>query len=136
MRGGSLAKKCGFITEACQRAGIELEVKNARAEDLARGCLREHFDVCVSRAVAALPVLLELCIPLVKKEGLFLAYKGNYEAEMKMAEHAAHSLGAALVCVTKMPAEGYAHYILAFQKHAKTAPAYPRNYAQICKRPL
>lgn len=132
----SAGKKCAFIERGSKAAGIGVEVLCARAEELARGPRRESFDVCVSRAVAQLRVLAELCAPLVRQGGLFLAYKGEYEQELAEAGNAAKALNLELEEVIKLPCEGYAHHVLAFRKTGTLSPKYPRRYAQIVKAPL
>lgn len=129
-------KKCAFIERACTRIGIEMEVINGRAEEMAHSARRESFDVCVSRAVAALPILLELCIPLIRPNGLMFAYKGDDKRELQEAQNAMRVLDIRLKETVKMRVEGYGHSVLIFEKEAPSAKKYPRNYAQISKRPL
>ena len=132
----SAGKKCAFIERGSKAAGIGIEVLCARAEELARGQRRESFDVCVSRAVAQLRVLAEMCAPLVRQGGLFLAYKREYGQELAEAENALGALNLELDEVLKLPCEGYAHHVLVFRKTARVSPKYPRRYAQIAKAPL
>ncbi len=132
----SSKKKCDFIKTASNLAKIRVDIINDRAETVAHTGRRGSFDVCVSRAVASLPVLLELCVPLVKKGGLFIAYKGNCQDEIKASENAMKLLALSLEKTIKLPAEGYEHNILLFRKHEKNEIQYPRNYSQIAKRPL
>lgn len=132
----SSKKKCDFIEHACKKANIGITVLNARAEELARAGERESFDVCVSRAVAALPVLLELCAPLVRPGGLFLAYKADYRRELEEGKNAMKLLSMELEQTLPLPLDEYGHFVLAFRKKASADPKYPRNYAQIAKRPL
>ena len=64
-----------------------------RAEEAARKQWREAFDVACARAVAALPVLSEYCLPLVKVGGVFIALKGaSGEEELAAAKNAMRSL--------------------------------------------
>lgn len=132
----SAGKKCAFIERGSKAAEIDVEVLCTRAEELARGPRRESFDVCVSRAVAQLRVLAELCAPLVRQGGLFLAYKGEYERELAEAQNAAETLNLELADIIKLPCEGYAHHVLVFRKTGMLSPKYPRRYAQIVKTPL
>ena len=132
----SSQKKCNFIENASFVSGIEVEVICARAEEAGQGRQREAFDVCVSRAVAALPVLMELCSPLVKNHGLFFAYKGKYQEELKNAGIAMKALNLELEEVIAMPYGTYEHNVLVFRKKGMLSPKYPRRYAQIIKSPL
>jgi len=131
----SSAKKCGFITRAAEEAGIELTVINGRAEELGRGAHRECYDVCVSRAVARLNILMELCVPLIKRGGVFLAYKSGKE-EHDEANNACAKLGVEFTGTIEMPLEGYSHVIYIYKKKTVTPEKYPRKYPQILKSPL
>ena len=90
----SLQKKVNFL----KQVAIELDLKevkcvHARVEDFAK-TNRESFDVCVSRAVARLNTLCEYCLPLVKIDGIMIAYKSlKAEEEAKEAQKAIHILG-------------------------------------------
>ena len=132
----SSKKKCDFIVQGAQAAGIDVTVMNVRAEELATGKPRESYDVCVSRAVAQLRVLMELCAPLLKDGGRFLAYKGDYEKELNEAAGAMKALNLKLDKVIDMPGGELAHHVLVFHKTGMIAQKYPRRYAQIVKSPL
>ncbi|MEG1158149.1 MAG: 16S rRNA (guanine(527)-N(7))-methyltransferase RsmG [Christensenellaceae bacterium] len=132
----SSKKKCDFIVAAAQKTGIHINVLNARAEEIATGKPRETFDVCVSRAVAPLNVLIELCAPLVKNGGLFMAYKGDCEKELEEAQNAVKLLNLRLEEIIKMPHEKYTHHVLVFKKLGTAALKYPRRYSQIIKNTL
>ena len=132
----SSKKKCDFIVQGAQAARIDVTVMNVRAEELATGKPRESYDVCVSRAVAQLRVLMELCAPLLKDGGRFLAYKGDYEKELNEAAGAMKALNLKLDKVIDMPGGELAHHVLVFHKTGMIAQKYPRRYAQIVKSPL
>src|SRR6202171_2596462 len=69
--------KAAFLVRACAALGLrDVEVLARRAEELGRDPLyRESFDVAVARALAPMPVLFELCLPLVRVGGRLLAQK-------------------------------------------------------------
>lgn len=134
----STAKKLNFIDNTCRELGIPAKTVNTRAEDFAKTAARESFDVVTARAVAALNVLCELCLPLVKVGGVFAAYKGSgAEEELKNAEHAIKVLGGEAETVSvKLPGVDAARTLILIKKVSKTPRDYPRAYAQIKKKPL
>lgn len=96
----STAKKLRFTQSISDEFGLDAKIHAARAEELVATGHREKYDVAVSRAVAALPVLCELCLPFVKVGGLFIAYKSmkecdeaNPQSELSMAKKAIPALG-------------------------------------------
>ena len=111
---------------------------HARAEEFAAEH-RETFDLAVSRAVAALPVLCELCLPLVKPGGKFLAMKSvESDAELAAAQHAIAILGGAVEAVRDyaIPGTDVRHRLIVVEKVKKTPEKYPRMFAKIKKNPL
>ena len=74
----SLNKRLKIVSEICHSAGINnVRVLHPRAEDAGKNKeYREQFDICISRAVADLSVLSELCLPLVREGGYFLSLQG------------------------------------------------------------
>lgn len=136
------AKKIGFVTEAAARMSLgNLTALSARAEVLARGEHRDRYDVATARAVAALPMLLELCAPLVRRGGHVLALKGRTAMEeLEASRHAAGELKCKVVFTKEYQiGEGESAQgrgILLFEKTAKTPETYPRPFARIKSRPL
>ena len=131
-------KRCTFLQTVIRELDLrETDVVNERSEDYVK-TEREAFDTVTARAVANLSVLSELCIPLVKKGGIFAAMKGSAgEAEATEAEHAMKVLGASLKTVQKASLEnGDERVNLFYVKTAHTPPEYPRNYGRIKKKPL
>ena len=88
-------KRCNFLNLVINELGLkDIEVINARAEEYIKE-KRETFDTVTARAVAPLNILLELSIPFLKVDGVFLAMKGsNATDEVKEASHAYHTLNA------------------------------------------
>lgn len=74
----SMQKRVRFIEEAAELLGLDNIVPLCgRAEVIGHDeAHREAYDVCVARAVAGLPTLAELCLPLVRPGGLWMPAKG------------------------------------------------------------
>ena len=134
----SLHKRIGFLTEVCDSLGLtDVECVHARAEEC--GTRREQYDFAVSRAVARLNVLCELCLPYVKVGGAFIALKGPaVTEELKEAQKAIALLGGAVeqVCNYAVPGEELHHNIVIIRKSAPTPKKYPRRFALIKSAPL
>lgn len=128
------AKKCRFIELAAAEAGIEIKVVNARAEEAKQ--LREKFEVCVSRAVADLPVLLELCAAFVVRGGKVTCYKGDAQQEISSAKTAAKLLGLELENVLHFNDLDMVRQLPIYKKVERTPEKYPRMFSQIRKNPL
>ena len=132
-------KKCGFLRETVKELGIkDVTVICDRAENLAREKnYRESFDCCISRAVAALPVLTEYCLPFVKKGGKFVAYKAaDAEKEISAAASAINILGGKLETVEKTDLFGNTRAVIVINKEKNTPEQYPRVNSRIKKDPL
>lgn len=120
----------------------ELDLKNittihARAEEYAK-VTREKFDIVVSRAVAKLNILNELCIPLVKVNGYFIPMKANIEKELDDATNSLIKLDSKIEDVInfKLPKEESIRNIIKIKKQKTTNNKYPRNFGKISKNPL
>lgn len=134
----SVGKKVDFLNKAISALALKGAVAiKTRAEELCRTDKRESFDVVTARAVAALPVLLELASPLLKVGGLFIAYKGDNKEEFASAKTAAQLLNCKLTTPYDYILDNqYARTVLIYQKTAPIAHIYPRPYAKIQKYPL
>ncbi|MDE7011570.1 MAG: 16S rRNA (guanine(527)-N(7))-methyltransferase RsmG, partial [Oscillospiraceae bacterium] len=115
----SLGKRIAFLEEAAGALGIQnVKCVQARAEEFAVE-KRESFDGAVSRAVAALPVLCELCLPLVKVGGVFVAMKSSHtEEEIEQAKRAVKLLGGRIVSVEdyRIPTPELVHRLVKVEK--------------------
>lgn len=135
----SLRKRIDFLQETCEALGLRnTACVHGRAEEFA-AAHREGYDFAVSRAVAALPVLCELCLPLVKVGGAFLAMKSSHsQEETEQAAKAISLLGGTLEAVTdySIPTTDIVHRLLLIRKVSPTPKKYPRRFAQIKKQPL
>lgn len=137
----SLQKRLTFLRRTVDAMELEqVECVHARAEEGAQKKeLREQYDVAVSRAVANLRVLTELCCGYVKKGGYFLALKGpNAAQEVEEAKSAIAAMGCQLEALIAAPVPGtdMEHTLVVIRKVKKTNPNYPRNYGRISKKPL
>ena len=131
-------KRVEFLKEVCGELGLaNVECVHARAEEFAADH-REGFDLVTSRAVAALPLLCELCLPLVKVGGYFAAMKSvDADAELASAAHAIEVLGGAVDHVTDyaIPGTEVHHRVIFIKKCRETGKKYPRAFAKIKKNP-
>ena len=132
-------KRVDFLKYACAQLGLTgVEFAKERAEEAARKVWREQFDLASARAVAALPMLAEYCLPLVKVGGNFLAMKGaSGEEELTAARGAIKKLGGEYreTRTLHLPG-GDTRTLILCQKISQTPTAYPRNGGKIAKSPL
>jgi 16S rRNA (guanine527-N7)-methyltransferase len=137
----SSQKRVLFLQQVIEQIGLKnTSVFHGRAEDLARKSqYRENFMYVLSRALARLPVLLELCLPFVNPRGYFVAYKGP-DTEQELAE-----AGEALMQLRGMLAEHRSYVLpdgmgmrslLIFKKNGRTPARFPRKAGLPAKKPL
>ena len=134
-------KKAAFLqhlVDAFELPGVD--VVTGRAETLARDVrLRERFDLVVSRAVAKLPVLVELTLPFCRVGGLVVAQKARgAEPEIEDAEPAIALLGGELRAITPItvPESDVRRLLVTIEKRTATPSRYPRRPGIPSKRPL
>ncbi|HBG01706.1 MAG TPA: 16S rRNA (guanine(527)-N(7))-methyltransferase RsmG [Firmicutes bacterium] len=137
----SLLKRLRFLDQAAETIGLTNVVTlHARAEEAGQAKEhREKYDLVVSRAVASLPVLLELASPLVKVGGVFVAYKsGDALAELEQSSKALRELRMQTerVFPTELPLSMGDRNLLLFRKKAATPPLFPRRPGLPSKQPL
>ena len=135
----SLGKRITFLQEVCDNLKLtDVACVHARAEEFAAEH-RGQFDFATSRAVANLSVLCELCLPLVKTGGYFLAMKSvDSDAELKDAERAIRTLCGRVErwADYRIPGTEVIHRVIFIKKEAETPKKYPRAFAKIKKNPL
>ena len=132
-------KRVEFLKYACGQLGLTgVEFAKERAEEAARKSWREQFDLASARAVAALPMLAEYCLPLVKVGGSFIAMKGpEADAEAKAAANALKKLGGQYEETRQFTLpDGSARGLVFCKKISQTPTVYPRNGGKIAKKPL
>ena len=134
----SLQKRIGFLSGVCETLGFsDVECVHGRAEEC--GQRREAYDYALSRAVARLNVLAELCLPYVRVGGAFLALKGPaVNEELQEARKAVAALGGKVEQVFDyaVPGEELHHNVVVIRKVSPTPKQYPRRFDRIKKAPL
>ena len=135
----SLNKRIEFLRRCCETIGLtDVDCVHGRAEEFAARH-RESYDIATSRAVAALPLLAELCLPLVKVGGTFLAMKSvDSDQEIADAKRAIQTLGGRVEDVKDyvIPGTEVRHRVIFVKKVSETPKKYPRAFAKIKKNPL
>lgn len=131
------AKRMNWLEqELLPELGLSAQCLTGRAEELVEG-RREGYDLAVSRAVARLNMLCELCLPFVKVGGFFLAMKGAAAAdEAEEAKAAIRLLGGKLREIAEYPIGNATHRVVVIEKVRPTPAKYPRRFAKIKQQPL
>lgn len=134
----SLNKRITFLNEVVKELSLtNVEAIHGRAEDIARGDYREKFDLCVSRAVANLSTLSELCIPFVSVGGFFVSYKSEKaDEEIESATKAIDILGGKIVNKIDFAIKDNNRNLIVIEKISATAKKYPRKAGTPSKQPL
>ena len=132
----SLQKRLIVLEEVLKTLDLQAEIVHARAEDFGREPkYRGQFDATVSRAVASLPVLLELTVPLLKIGGKAYCYKGDIKDELLLTKSALHLLHTSAEAVPVESDYG-ARTLVICTKNAPTPSTYPRKAGMPAKKPL
>ncbi len=135
----SLNKRLTFLSQVLGDLSLKGTLLHARAEEAAhQSNMREQFDVVTARAVAALPVLCEYCLPFVKVGGIFAAMKGpSCKEELDAAQSAIAKLGGKIERVDEYTlSDGSRRFIAIIRKEKTTEDKYPRHGSKIAKKPL
>ena len=134
----SLKKRMDWLESTLPELGIEAQCVAARAEEYALAH-REQYDIDVSRAVARLTMLAELCLPLVRVGGHFVAMKSaDSDEELSQAARAIATLGGKVTRIWDYPVPGTdaVHRAVVITKVKATPKPYPRRFAKIKQQPL
>ena len=134
----SLKKRMDWLESTLPELGIEAQCVAARAEEYALKH-REQYDIAVSRAVARLTMLAELCLPLVRVGGHFVAMKSaDSDEELSQAARAIATLGGKVTRIWDYPVPGTdaVHRAVVITKVKATPKPYPRRFAKIKQQPL
>lgn len=134
----SLKKRMDWLESTLPELGIEAQCVAARAEEYALAH-RDQYDIAVSRAVARLTMLAELCLPLVRVGGHFVAMKSaDSDEELSQAARAIATLGGKVTRIWDYPVPGTdaVHRAVVITKVKATPKPYPRRFAKIKQQPL
>ncbi len=135
----STAKKLKYVQSTVNTLGLSAEILHTRAEEAGQNNnYREKYDVVCSRAVAALNVLCEYCLPFVKVGGVFIAMKAaKAQEEISAAKNSVKLLGGEITDIkTFSLSDGGERNLIIIKKISHISPKYPRPSAQISKKPL
>lgn len=137
----SLQKRINFLQDVVSALGLDgISCVHGRAEELSgKAEYREQFDYAVSRAVARLASLSELCIPFVKQGGQFLAYKSEGATEeIEEAGEALSTLGCKKVDILSytIPESDLPRKLVVATKTSATPAKYPRGGGKPMKQPI
>lgn len=134
----STAKKIQFIKSFALAKGLDMDCVSDRAESYSRKHV-EEYDIALARAVALLPILLEIIAPLLKVGGEFIALKGaNYQEEIEQSQKALQKLGLSIKQIQEftLPECKESRALIHVFKEKPTNKKYPRDYSEIKKQPL
>ena len=137
----SLNKRINFLNEVISSLKLTgICALHARCEEFARKEeFREKYELCVSRAVAKINSLSELCLPFVKVGGYFVPYKsGNIDEELLEGKNAISKLGGRSLDVVRfnVPCSDNERSLIVIKKESPTPKAYPRAGGKVLSKPL
>ncbi|OEK68648.1 16S rRNA (guanine(527)-N(7))-methyltransferase RsmG [Staphylococcus equorum] len=136
----SLNKRINFLNQLAEALDLEnVNFVHDRAETFGKGVYRESYDIVTARAVARLSVLSELCLPLVKKGGQFIALKSSKgEEELEEARFGLGILGGKVreTISYELPEEAGERQMMIIDKRSQTPKKYPRKPGTPNKSPL
>lgn len=135
----SVSRKCAFMRQAIDAAGIaNATVLDTRSEEWASGEGRERYDAVTARAVGRLSTLAELASPLLKPNGVLVAWKGKRDPEEEsQLQNASESLAMRPEQVLDVGnrAGSQHRHLHTIRKTAKTPADLPRRPGMAKKRP-
>ena len=138
----STRKRIDFVARTADKLGCPVRAVAARAEEFAaQKGERQNYDIAVSRAVAPLNILAELCLPFIRPGGFFLPSKSAndaFQSELTQGRGAVAALGGAVRDIIEyaLPGEEGRRCVLVIEKQRPTPAQYPRRYAKITASPL
>lgn len=130
-----LNKRIDFLKRLIGKLDVEATLVHGRAEEIDQ---KNTFDIVLARAVAKLNMLVEMALPLLKKDGVFVAFKSiHYEDELKEAKSAIYLMGGKVEDIIEYDIDDDIKHVYILIRKIKNSPkGYPRPYAKIKKKPL
>ena len=131
-------KKTTFLCKLVEHLGLDgVTIVNDRAENYVKEH-RQEFDVSIARAVSELRIIAELCLPLTKVGGYFIALKSNYDEELRTAMPTIKALNSSISLIKEfeLPIENSKRSIIEFVVDGDISYKYPRPYDQIIKKEI
>lgn len=136
----SLEKRVKFLKHTISLLDLKgIDAIHGRAEDLGQRLeYREKFDICIARAVASLPVLMEYSLPFIKIGGTFIAMKAETKGEIENSQKALQLLGGKIETISEfiLPMSDHKRTIICIKKIKQTSFQYPRKAGKPAKDPL
>ena len=138
----STDKKVRYVQNTANELGLKINTLSARAEDAAKiAQYRDSFDIAISRAVARMNLLDELCMPFVRVGGSFIAMKGAAgQEELDEAKNGIQRLGGKILNMDEYDLytsnENEKRTIIEIKKLTATPGEFPRGFSAIKKKPL
>ena len=136
----SLNKRIHFLNQLAEALELDnVSFVHDRAETYGKGDYRASYDIVTARAVARLSVLSELCLPLVKKGGHFIALKSSKgEEELEEARFGIGVLGGKVLDTIsyELPEDAGERQMIIIDKRSQTPKKYPRKPGTPNKSPL
>ena len=130
----ALKKRIAFLKHLCDVLNVDVELIHGRVEEHKH---KSMYDIVTGRAVSSLNVLLELCVPFVKSNGVFIAYKSSkHEQEAKEASNAIHALNVTYDGHLDYDIKNEFRTLMVFKKSGPTPEKYPRRFKKIKSKPL
>ncbi|MBA46933.1 MAG: 16S rRNA (guanine(527)-N(7))-methyltransferase RsmG [Dehalococcoidia bacterium] len=133
-------KKCSFLEEVIKNLSLRnVNIENERAENLGKSSKRESYDFILTRALAKLPTLAELTLPLVKVGGKVITAKGKFpNDEIDESKYISELLGSKKTLVEKvtMPNSLPTDHFIIWEKFKSTPVNFPRRNGIPKKRPI
>ncbi|MDF2590618.1 MAG: methyltransferase GidB [Clostridia bacterium] len=137
----SLNKRIKYLEDVVNKLQLSnMKLVHSRAEDGGiNKQYREKYDIALSRAVAAMNVLCEYCLPFVKVGGYFICQKGpSYKEELENAKNAIELLGGRIKEIKsyKLAYSDITHYVIIIEKVKQTPSNYPRKAGKPAAEPI